>query len=112
MKAVRIILYGVLVASAFYAYMPDRVEPVAVQDLDAVAVVLVQEPVPMSLEEMPRVNEPIAQPLEVETVVAPVAEIKPQSPVQPVEERGDAMLFEISALEGMPFDQAIVMPFE
>jgi hypothetical protein len=33
-------------------------------------------------------------------------------PVQTLEERGDAMLFEIDALQGTPFDQAVVMPFE
>lgn len=42
----------------------------------------------------------------------PVAEPEPLRPVQPLEERGDAMLFEASALEGTPFDQAVVRPFE
>ena len=35
-----------------------------------------------------------------------------QQPVQPVEERGDAMLFEIDALQNTPFDQPITMPFD
>ncbi len=35
-----------------------------------------------------------------------------QPPVQSVEERGDALLFEIDALGGTPFDQSILMPFE
>ncbi|HSR87553.1 MAG TPA: hypothetical protein VLL07_01260 [Pontiella sp.] len=33
-------------------------------------------------------------------------------PVQPLEERGDAMLFEIDALQNTPFDEAIVQPFD
>jgi hypothetical protein len=37
---------------------------------------------------------------------------EPLYPVEPLKERGDAMLFEIDALQGMPFDQAVVMPFE
>ena len=33
-------------------------------------------------------------------------------PVQPLEERGDAMLFEVEALQNTPFDDAIVKPFD
>lgn len=44
-------------------------------------------------------------------VEAPVAAEDPRQPVQPIEERGDAMLFEIDALHGTPFDEAVVMPF-
>ena len=43
---------------------------------------------------------------------APVAVEEPKQPVQSLEERGDAMLFEMDALQGTPFDQAVVMPFE
>lgn len=43
---------------------------------------------------------------------APVAVEEPETPVQPLEERGDAMLFECEALYGTPFDQAITMPFD
>lgn len=35
-----------------------------------------------------------------------------QEPVLPVEERGDAMLFEMDALQGLPFDATITMPFD
>ena len=35
-----------------------------------------------------------------------------QVPVQSVDERGDALLFEIDALQGTPFDQAVTMPFD
>ena len=36
----------------------------------------------------------------------------PQQPVDTLERRGDAMLFEIDALQGTPFDAAIVKPFD
>ncbi|MEN7972387.1 MAG: hypothetical protein ABFR47_00985 [Verrucomicrobiota bacterium] len=38
--------------------------------------------------------------------------VVPKQPVQPIEERGDAMLFECEALVGTPFDQEITMPFD
>jgi len=50
---------------------------------------------------------PLAAPLTTETVQAADPE-----PVQPLEERGDAMLFEMEALQNMPFDQSITMPFD
>lgn len=45
-------------------------------------------------------------------VEAPVAAESPREPVQSLEERGDAMLFEGEALVGTPFDQPVVMPFD
>ncbi len=56
------------------------------------------EPIPP--EEMPRLIE------------APVAIEEPKIPIQSLEERGDALLFESEALFGTPFDQAVVMPFD
>ena len=48
----------------------------------------------------------------VPAVVEPIEAVeKPIQPVQTLEERGDAMLFEIDALQGMPFDEAIITPF-
>ena len=41
-----------------------------------------------------------------------LASVEQQQPVQPVEERGDAMLFEIEALHHMPFDQEVIVPFD
>ena len=35
-----------------------------------------------------------------------------QQPVETLEQRGDAMLFEIDALQGTPFDTAVVKPFD
>jgi hypothetical protein len=40
-----------------------------------------------------------------------VIEVPPQQPVETIEQRGDAMLFEIDALQGTPFNTAVVMPF-
>lgn len=36
----------------------------------------------------------------------------PSLPLQSEEERDDAMLFEIDALQGMPFDQSIIMTLD
>ena len=61
--------------------------------------------------ESPVSSEPFAS--RVPTEVDPPAVVEEGlQPVQPLEERGDAMLFEIDALYGTPFDQAVVMPFE
>lgn|GEM_PF-4665984 len=42
----------------------------------------------------------------------PMARAEDPPPVQTLDERGDAMLFEIDALQGLLFDQAVVMPFD
>ena len=62
--------------------------------------------------------EPVAMPGEQQAVV-PLAgpatndvPVDAKEPVQPLEERGDAMLFEIDALQNTPFDESITMPFE
>ena len=56
--------------------------------------------------------KPIATVVPPEEIEAFVAVEEPKTPVQPIEERGDSMLFEADALFGMPFDQAIAMPFD
>ena len=95
MKAVRIIfiLSLVAVASAAYVWLRPPSE---------------NHPVP----------EPVVIPGE-QQVVVPLAVTATNEapketnvPVQPLEERGDAMLFEIDALQNTPFDEAIVKPFE
>lgn len=48
----------------------------------------------------------------VEVVYVPEPVREAQQAVQSVEDRGDAMLFEMDALQGTPFDQAVVMPFD
>jgi hypothetical protein len=65
-----------------------------------------------SLEETVLHAEPSPLPGAPRLIDAPVAVEEPKQPVQSLEERGDAMLFEMEALQGTPFDQAVVMPFE
>jgi hypothetical protein len=67
------------------------------------------EPEIHSLESIVPVSEEVAHTVN-EHVQEDSAEVQPV--VQPLEERGDAMLFEIDALQGTPFDQAIVAPFD
>ena len=87
MKAVRIIPILLLFAAASAAYVWLRSSPITSP-----------------------VREPIAMPCEPQAVVS--ATNQAHVPVQPLEERGDAMLFEIDALRNTPFDEAIVMPFD
>lgn len=54
--------------------------------------------------------EPFAASIPVATNAIPPIEV--QVPVQPIEERGDAMLYEIDALQGTPFDKAVTQPFD
>ena len=48
-------------------------------------------------------------PVPADRAVVPLSE---SEPVQPIEERGDAMLFEIDALQNTPFTDAITRPFD
>ena len=91
MKAVRIIPILVLLAMASAAYVWLRTSP-----------------------EGPPVSEPMAMPVEQQMVVPATNEVPmdAKEPVQPLEERGDAMLFEIEALQNTPFDESIVTPFD
>ena len=47
-----------------------------------------------------------------QTLETSVAAVEVKRLVQPLEERGDSMLFESEALFGMPFDLAVTMPFD
>ena len=95
MKAVRIIPVLLLFAAVSAAYVWLRSSP-----------------------EIPSMSEPIAMPGGQPAVVrmaVPATNDLPvdaKEPVQPLEERGDAMLFEIDALQNTPFDEAIVTPFD
>ncbi len=111
MKTVRNILFGVLLAFTLYVYVQNRALPDAAPESDRIDIVMVQEPVLLSFADSPKGIEPVVQSMEIETVTASIAEVKPQSPIQPIEERGDAMLFESEALFGTPFDHAVVIPF-
>lgn len=67
-------------------------------------------PVFLALEETPPPVEPVVvHAVESGESPEPVAVA---TPVQSLEERGDAMLFEIDALGGTPFDRAVTMPFD
>lgn len=103
MKPLRIILYALLIALAAYLWLSARACPVPVRQKAGV----VSHPL--------EVADPVVIPEILGTATEfeqPVALAEPVRPVQPLEERGDAMLFEASALEGTPFDQAVVRPFE
>ena len=95
MKAVRIVPVLLLLAAASAAYVWLR---------------------PSS--DTPPVADSIALPgerqMEVPVAAPPTNEVQAdaKAPVQPLEERGDAMLFEIDALQNTPFDEAIVQPFD
>lgn len=56
------------------------------------------------------VDDPVF--VQVDDPVSAEVKLPVKEPVQPLEERGDAMLFEIEALAITPFDEAIVFPFE
>ncbi len=105
MNANHIVLYLLpLVASVFvWASAPlfSRTKP---------DVVVVEEFQP--LEEPVLAAKPILQEEVPRLVKLPVAIEEPKQPVQSLEERGDAMLFESDALFGTPFDQATMMPFD
>jgi hypothetical protein len=71
-----------------------------------------------SSPEISSLPEPIAMPGGQQAVVRMAgpatneASVEEKVPVQLLEERGDAMLFEIDALQNTPFDEAIVAPFD
>ena len=56
------------------------------------------------------IEPPIAVPPQ--TIETSVAMVELKRLVQPLEERGDSMLFESEELFGMPFDLAVTMPFD
>jgi len=95
MKAIRIIPILSLFALASAAYVWMRTVP----------------KVPSGPEPNAIPGEPqAADRMEVSTTNTPPRE--EETPVQPLEERGDAMLFEIDALQHTPFDEAIVKPYD
>ena len=66
----------------------------------------------LSMQEPVTEKKPIAKPVIISNPPEAVVENKPAEPVQTVEKRGDAMLFEAEALHGTPFDQSVTMPFD
>jgi hypothetical protein len=108
MKPLLINLCVLLVALAVYLWISIHVPALPVPPMQETVEVQVFQP----LEAAAPVAEPVFQPLEPRPVVPPVVVIEPKRPVQTLEERGDAMLFEAGALGGTPFDQAVTMPFD
>ena len=118
MKAAQTILYGCLLASAIGLTVVRLPASVAAVDAPAESTpsappleepLLLSEWARLPLETLDHHAERIAFPAA--TNVAPES-VAARTPVQPLEERGDAMLFEIGALTGTPFDQAITTPFD
>jgi len=94
MKAIRIIPILSLFALASAAYVWMRSDP--------------NTPSEPEYSAMP--GEPQAV-LRVAAAATNTPAVDEKAPVQPLEERGDAMLFEIEALQNTPFDEAIVNPY-
>lgn len=107
MKATRIILVAVLAVGVAYVLV-DRLNPSAEAPVEWV---VVEVEIFQPMEVAPPVLEPLVE-IEAPCVVeVPETIEEPKTPVQPIEERGDAMLFESEALFGTPFDRAVVIPF-
>lgn len=69
----------------------------------------------LSMQEPVTEKKKLAKPMVISNtpqVAIETKSVEPVEPVQTIEERGDAMLFEAEALGGMPFDHAITMPFD
>ena len=103
MKAVRTALVVLLSMGVAYVLV-DRLQLLP----EAPSGAAVLQPMEVSLPAF-EPSTATESPVELE---APEAVEEPKQPVQSLEERGDALLFEIDALQGTPFDQAVVMPFE
>ena len=104
MKMGRILLMLLFIAALALIVATPQLRP------DQVLVVsTVEEPPPLEEPVLPVEPSVAAPPQPIETSVA-VVELKRL--VQPLEERGDSMLFESEELFGMPFDLAITMPFD
>jgi len=96
MKAIHIIPILLLFAAASAAFVWMRSSPDTSSAPERI--VLPDEPPPVAVRMVvSATNE---------------APVEAQVPVQPLEERGDAMLFEIDALQNTPFDEEIVKPFD
>ena len=101
MRALHIALYGTLAVSTVGLLLLRDPAPIPASEQSAAQFQAFETPVPEAAPVISGVQ------------VSAVSEVeKVQKPVQTIEERGDAMLFEGQALLDMPFDQAIVMPFD
>ena len=101
MKPIPIVLSLLLIACAILIWISSSPDPA-----------VMESGVLQPLEETVLPVDPSPSPEVPRLIDAPVASEEQKQPVQALEERGDALLFEIDALQGTPFDQAVVRPFE
>ena len=110
MKTLSIALCGGLAVLAVgVVLLNDSAPLVSMQLVEEEDVEILASPEIHALEETCLKAEPIFKASE-EKAVEKLEQV--QEPVLPVEERGDAMLFEMDALQGLPFDATITMPFD
>jgi hypothetical protein len=108
MSAATTILGGCLAVSAVGAGALWHVLPGAEQHAQPTPILEVSVVEPMKYRTVP-VSEPI---LYAADILPTVQDIEEAPLAQPIEERGDAMIFEMEALVLMPFDEAIILPFD
>lgn len=120
MKVLTIVINSVLAVSAFGLVFLQPPVPVSIADPASYPVAPQLE---FQILEVPVVQKTVREPVskKSEESVEEPAEISDTEeadqtpvfkPVQTLEERGDAMIFEGQALLDTPFDQAITMPFD
>lgn len=114
MRASYILLIGALAVSAAGVLLYPRSAAVPQTADTEPEIIISEKPMDGFLSLQEPVNEHKQLFVPAHAAVAPEAEPAElaQVPVQSIEERGDAMLFEADALSTMPFDQAITMPFD
>lgn len=118
MRALNIALVGAMAVSAvsYLAFQtPDAVSEAQAITIPRLEIVICEKP----LEGFLSLTTPVAEKKELETPVItgkveePITVEKlPVERVQSMEERTDDMLFEAEALSFLPFDEAVIMPFE
>ncbi len=111
MKAIKIAIAGLIMASAVILLVLNQSHGKAPAEP---GIVISEQPMDgfLSMQEPVTEKKQLAKPINISNTPDAVVEEKPIEPVQTVEERDDAMLFEAEALHGTPFDQAITMPFD
>lgn len=105
---------GALAVSAAGMLAYTHMDPVPEAAAAVPEIIISEKPLDGFLSLQEPVNEQKVVSVPAYAAVAPeaVPAELPQPPVQTIEERGDAMLFEAEALSFLPFDQAVTMPFD
>ena len=115
MKTLHTALLGALAVSALgILLIPDSGHVPDAEATAAPEIVIAEKPMDgfMSIQDPVIEKKQLSSPTQISETSAPEIQERPVEPVQPIEERGDAMLFEAEVLGGMPFDQSITMPFD